>query len=107
MTGKDEFAVFWAWEGERQKNRATPKKIIIFILFNDFTGFFRRRSLYHPAEIASVGQAATQTPQSWHLAGSITCLPSFSEIASTGQSLTQEPQFTQASLILWAIIYLF
>jgi hypothetical protein len=54
----------------------------------------------YSAEIASVGQEATQEPQSRHFSGSIQCFPSFSEIASTGQSLTQEPQFTQASLIL-------
>ena len=60
----------------------------------------------YPAEIASVGQDSTQTPQSWHFSGSIQCLPSFSEIASNEQLLTQEPQFTQESLILWAIFYL-
>jgi hypothetical protein len=60
----------------------------------------------YSAAIASVGHDATQAPQSTHLSGSIQCLPSFSEIASDGQSLTQEPQFTQVSLILWAIFYL-
>jgi hypothetical protein len=50
--------------------------------------------------MASVGQTAAQAPQSWHLAGSIHRVLSFSEIASTGHSLSQEPQLTQASLIL-------
>ena len=54
----------------------------------------------YSAAIASVGQEATQVPQSRHFSGSIQCFPSFSEIASTGHSLTQEPQFTQVSLIL-------
>jgi hypothetical protein len=54
----------------------------------------------YPSAIASVGQEATQAPQSEHFAGSIQRLSSFSEIASTGHSLSHEPQFTHSSLIL-------
>jgi hypothetical protein len=40
------------------------------------------------------------------LSGSIQRAFSFSEIASVGHSLSQDPQFKQASLILYAMIYL-
>jgi hypothetical protein len=57
--------------------------------------------------MASVGHTAAQAPQSEHFSGSIHRALSFSEIASTGHSLSHEPQLTQASVTLYAMIYLF
>jgi hypothetical protein len=51
------------------------------------------------AEMASTGQALTQTPQSMH-ASLISYWESPSEIASTGHSGRQAPQDTHSSLIL-------
>lgn len=53
--------------------------------------------------IASVGQTEAQAPHSVHLSGSIQRIPFFSLIASTGHSGSHAPQFTQASVILYAM----
>jgi hypothetical protein len=56
--------------------------------------------------MASAGHAPEHAPQSTHFAASIARFPPDSEIASTGHSLSQLPQFVQASLILYAMLYL-
>lgn len=58
---------------------------------------------YQPGIIASVGQTATQAPQSVHFAGSIQRTSFFSLIASTGHSGSHAAQLMQASVTLWAI----
>ena len=54
--------------------------------------------------IASVGHVEAHVPQSIHAPASIARAPSFSEIAETGHSDSQAPQFTQASVILYAMM---
>jgi hypothetical protein len=103
MAGKAKPGV-WAPQKKDMDKKKARAKLKFFNLEFPLPDFLTVKS--YSAAIASVGQEATQAPQSTHLSGSIQCLPSFSEIASDGQSLTQEPQFTQVSLILWAILYL-
>jgi hypothetical protein len=54
--------------------------------------------------MASVGHVEAQVPQSMHLSGSIQRASFFSLMAVTGHSPSQAPQFTQASVILYAIV---
>ncbi len=63
-----------------------------------------RLHLNYSAEIAPVGQAASQVPHSRHASASITYLPSPSEIASAGHSLAHVPQATHSSEITYAMI---
>ena len=54
--------------------------------------------------MASTGQTRLQVPQSTHLFGSMTALPSLSkEMASTGQELTHIPQPTQIFLFTFIV----
>ena len=61
------------------------------------------RSVYQP-EIAPIGQADSQAPQSMQAPASTTYLPSPSEIAPTGHAPAQLPHDTHASEIVCAII---
>lgn len=68
------------------------------------TLFFHVQSYNQPSEIASVGHAAAQVPQSTHSSALITYFPSPSLIAPTGHSPSQVPQLTQSSEITYAIV---
>jgi len=54
---------------------------------------------YQAGLIASTGQADAQAPQSMHVSGSITYMPSPADIADTGHSPSHEPQAIHASEI--------
>jgi hypothetical protein len=60
--------------------------------------------LPYSAEIAPVGQVASQVPHSRHASASITYLPSPSLIASAGHSPAQVPHATHSSEITYAIV---
>ncbi len=70
----------------------------------DLVRDFVHITLNYASEIAPVGQAPSQAPQSMQVASSISNLPSPMLIAPTGHVPSQAPQATQASEILRAML---